>query len=141
MPLSSDAAARRRQLANLRTNAAVTHGAMSEPATRDARERYLTELLEAFPGATRVELEIQAARWAQLSQLSAFIDERGTIRHARRGDTFPAVALHAKISAAFEKQHAILLGRERAAADAAGETFESIMAEYAAKDGDEGGDA
>jgi hypothetical protein len=115
MPLSNDSEARQRQLANLRQNAATTHGASSEIVIRDARERYLIELAEAFPSATHPELVIQAGRLAKLEALAAYIDARGVIRHQRRGDVFPAAALEEKIAAAYERQAAVLLDRQRAA--------------------------
>ena len=115
MPLSSDPAKREAQLANLRSTSAVTHGATSEQRIRPLRERYLAELAEAFPSATAPELAIQAQRLAQLELLGAFLDERGVIRHRRRGDVFPAASMAEKLAAAYERQAAVLLDRERSA--------------------------
>ena len=121
MPTSRDPAKRSRQLANLRNAPAapagnrrtLVHGAHSEIAIRELRERHVTELAEAFPSASRHEVAIMAHRAAQLELLGAFVDERGVIRHKRRGDIFPAAGFMDRIAQAFERQYALLLDRER----------------------------
>jgi hypothetical protein len=113
MPTSKDPAKAAIQAANLRRTAATTHGAYSAAVIRPARERYLAELAEAFPSASAAEVAIQAQRLAQLEQLGAYMDERGVIRHKRRGDVFPAAALAEKLAAAYERQASILAQRER----------------------------
>lgn len=125
MPLSGDQEARNRQLANLRRGGpspalgnrqTVTHGANSEACVRELREKHLAELVKAFPNASGQELAIQAHRLAQLELLGAFVDERGVIRHKRRGDVFPAASFMDRLAVAFERQHALLLDRERSPA-------------------------
>ena len=133
MPLSQDPEKRARQLANLQPRAAAVHGAFVEPKLAPIRERYLTELRAQLPSAGDTELVIQAGRLAQMDVLQQFLDWRGPIRHQRRGDTFPAADLLAKLSSAFERQHERLLERERQSGSTGGDTIDSIAAEYAAK--------
>jgi hypothetical protein len=113
MPASRDPVKRQAQLANLRNGKTPTHGAQSEVRVRPLRERYLAELAVTYPNATDHELVIQAQRLAQLELLGAFLDERGVIRHRRRGDVFPAASLAEKIASAYERQAAVLAERER----------------------------
>ena len=113
MPLSSDPAARARQLANLKSTSAVKHNAYSETAIRPIRERLVTELTKAFPSATSEEIATQAMRMAQLEALGIYLDERGVIAHKRRGTIYPAAVFAEKLAAQFERQHALLLERER----------------------------
>jgi hypothetical protein len=132
MPASRDPVKHEAQLANLRQNAAVTHGAYSDAAIRPARERHLAELVEAFPNATHAERTIQAQRLAQLEQLGAFLDERGVIRHRRRGDVFPAASLAEKIATAYERQAAVLIAREHTRTGNRGDSLAAIVAELTA---------
>ena len=113
MPLSSDPAARSRQLANLKATSAVKHGAYSATAIRPIRERLVAELTKAFPSATSEEIATQAMRMAQLEALGVYLDERGVIAHKRRGTIYPAAVFAEKLAAQFERQHALLLERER----------------------------
>jgi hypothetical protein len=136
VPLSSDPDARSRQLANLTRSAAVTHGAHSAAAIRPLRERHIAELSEEFPNATPPELAIQAQRLAQLQLLAEFLDDRGVIRHKRRGDVFPAAALAEKLAAAYEKQAAALRARELANGTTTGQTLQDVIRELTAGDGE-----
>lgn len=124
MPLSADPSKRAAQLSNLVPGAraagtgnrrAVQHGAYSAGAIREAREKHLAELAETFPRASTQELVIQAHRLAQLELLGEFVDQRGVIRHKRRGDVFPAAMFMERVAAAFERQHALLVQRKAAA--------------------------
>jgi hypothetical protein len=136
MPLSADAQARSRQVANLKQNNPAlsrTHGAQSEQAIRPLRERYLAELAEEFPHASPRTLVIQAARLAKLELLERFVDERGVIRHQRRGDIFPAVQMAEQISRGYLQTQERLEAERREREYAAGDTLDSIAAEYEAK--------
>ena len=113
---------------------ALQHAAYSAGAIRDARERYLAELTEAFPAASAQELVIQAHRLAQLELLGAFVDERGVIRHKRRGDVFPAAQFMERVATAFERQHALLVQREADAGKYDG------LADFLNDDDEENGD-
>ena len=137
MPLSNDPSARQKQLANLKTTAATTHGAQSEQAIRPLRERFVVELSAAFPSATKAEVAIQAQRLAQLELLGAFLDEFGVIRHRRRGDVFPAAAMAERIAANYERRAAVLLERERVSGSS-GTDLETYLRETYG-DGQEGG--
>jgi hypothetical protein len=140
MAVSRDPAKAAIQRANLRNapaapagnGRAVVHGAFST-RVRDAREKHVVELVEAFPNATSPEIAIQAHRLAQLDLLGAFMDERGVIRHKRRGEVFPAASLMEKIAVSFERQHALLLERERTRPARPAETLASIIAELTAE--------
>lgn len=133
MPASKDPAKAAIQRANLRQNAAETHGAYSPVTIRPARERYAAELAAAFPNASSAEVAIQAQRLAQLEQLGAYLDERGVIRHKRRGDVYPAASLAEKLATAYERQAAMLAQRERdAGAKSPHDAMAAIMAELAA---------
>jgi hypothetical protein len=141
VPTSNDpekAAIQRRNLKQFSPETSHTHGAHSERSVRPLRERFLTELAEAFPNASRAELTIQAQRLAQLELLGAYLDERGVIRHHRRGEVFPAAGLMERIAAAYEKQAAALAERERSASrPSPAAAFEAIAAELTAgEDGD-----
>ena len=130
MPLSSDPQARERQLGNLKRTAATTHGAKSETQIRPLRERYVAELRAEFPNASERRLIIQAHRLAQLELLGAFTDDRGVIRHKRRGDVFPAAALAEKVASAYLAEHERLEAAERAAALVDGtRSLEQVIAE------------
>jgi hypothetical protein len=129
VPLSQDPEKRANQLANLKTTSAIKHGARSEERVRPLRERHVAELAKAFPSATELEVAIQAHRLAQLDLLGAFMDERGVIRHKRRGEVFPAAGLMEKIATSFERQQAILLERERTKGAPPAQALESILAE------------
>jgi hypothetical protein len=137
VPLSKDPESRSKQLANLRQNAATKHGAFSEVAIRPARERYAVELAEAFPSASAAEVAIQAQRLAQLEQLGAYLDERGVIRHKRRGDVFPAATLANQIASSFERQNAILMAREQSAGGDPRRELAAILAEHTTEGEDE----
>lgn len=113
MPLSNDDFARRRQLRNLKH--APVHGAYSETRLAPLRERYAVELKQRFPSADPPEIALLANRQAQLTLLAEWQDRRGLLANRQRGTVFPAVALHERIAAAFERQYALL--REREALD------------------------
>jgi hypothetical protein len=100
--------ARARQLANLKSDAAVRTGVYSEVRLEPLRERYLAELRGAYPGASLDQLRTLSQRKAMATQLSAFLDARGIIRHQRRGEPFPAAALLARLLDGIDKQIAAL---------------------------------
>jgi hypothetical protein len=91
-----------------------THSAHSQVAVRPLREKHLADLAAEFPNASRRRLVIQAHRLGQLELLGAFTDERGVIRHRRRGDVFPAATLAEKIATAYLAEHDRLEAQERA---------------------------
>jgi hypothetical protein len=101
VPLSKDPAARERQLANLRSSSAVKHGTRSEVLIRPLAEQYLAELVGEFPDASERVLKLQARRLAKLERIASFLEERGEIRHQRRGEPFPVAALEESVTAAF----------------------------------------
>jgi CRP-like cAMP-binding protein len=101
VPLSKDPAARRKQLANLKTTSAVKHGTRSEALIRPLAEMYLAELTGEFPQASERVLRLQARRLAKLDRLASYLEGRGEIRHQRRGDVFPASAMEEQITASF----------------------------------------
>lgn len=117
MPLSNDDQARHAQLANLKQNAperSRTHGAHSDAKLAPLREQAVIDLRKRFPSADDAEISLLAHRQAQLSVLGEWQDRRGLLANRQRGIPFPAVQLHEKIAAAFEKQYAALAERERA---------------------------
>lgn len=130
MPLSQDPEARQRQLANLKPHAAMTHGARSGAVIREAAAEHLANLKRQLPSASDEELWVQASRMAQIQRLSAFIEERGLIRDQRKGTVYNAASMLAQLSSTFERQHAVLLERERATGPGAGEQLEAIVREY-----------
>jgi hypothetical protein len=50
---------------------------------------------------------------AQLEALGVYLDERGVIAHKRRGTVYPAAVFAERLAAQFERQHALLIERER----------------------------
>src|SRR5947207_14338264 len=106
MPLSNDPGARARQIANLKPNAAAIDGGYSKGQLASLRGRYVVELQQRFPSADRSEIALLAHRQAQLAVLGAWQDRRGLLADQRRGVPFPAVQLHERIAAAFERQYA-----------------------------------
>ena len=105
MPLSGDPEARKRQLANLRSSSAVTHGAHSDALTRPLAEQYLAELLEEFPTASERVLQLQARRLAKLDRLASYLERKGEIRHQRRGEVFAASALEERVATGYLATH------------------------------------
>jgi hypothetical protein len=137
MPLSKNEAARDRQLANLKPAAAATHGAHSGALIRDASRERLASLTERFPSAGQEELTVHAVRMAQIERLAAYVEHKGLIRNQRKGDVFPAVEMLARLSTAFERQHALLLEREQAKGNVKpGALLASIVAEIDAENGE-----
>ncbi|MGZ6565262.1 MAG: hypothetical protein ACXVH1_38005 [Solirubrobacteraceae bacterium] len=113
----------------------MKHGAFSR-AVPELRKRFLAELAEAFPNASEAEITIQAQRLSQLELLGGFLDERGVIRHRRRGETYPALALMERIAASYERQAAVLREREGEQGAEPTETLEQILEEYRTADED-----
>ena len=93
MPLSADPSARAAQLANLRPQNSIKHGAYSADLLKPERERILGELLASFPSVRRDRLELAAAQRARIVLLQAYVEAVGVLRHKGRGETYPAVAL------------------------------------------------
>jgi hypothetical protein len=122
--------------ANLLRNGAVTHGAYSGELIREATREHLANLSAQLPNASREELTVQAVRMAQIERLTAYVEAKGLIRNQRQGTVFAAADLLAKLSTQFERQHALLLDRERANGDA-GDDLNAYLAELEeARDGD-----
>lgn len=132
MPLSSDPDRRAKQLANLRSSAAVTHGAHSGALIREAAGEHLANLKQQLPNASEEELWVQASRMAQIQRLSAFVEAKGLIRDQRKGTVFAAANLLATLSTQFERQHQLLLDRERSAGANRSTSLEAIAAELEA---------
>ena len=123
--------ARARQLANLRADGAMKHGAHTDAKTQPLRERYLAELRSEFPDAAERRLIIQAHRLAQLELLGDFADERGVIAHRRRGTVYPAAAMAERIATAFlAEQDRLEAQRESGGSGRRVPTLASIAAEY-----------
>lgn len=110
---SSNPEKRAASLANLKSPSGTTHGAHSPALVQPLRQSFLTELQEAFPNATEHELRTQAQRLAQMELYARYIDEKGVIRHRRRGEIYPAAAQLERLSASFERHNAVVLERER----------------------------
>jgi len=134
-PLSHDPIKREAQLANLRPSASRKHEALSERALAPLRAKYRIELTAAFPHAASDEINIQASRLAMMERLQEWLDARGPISHQRRGTTYPAADLLAKVVSAYERRRDVLAERERAYTGANGAvSLAAIVAEYEAKD-------
>jgi hypothetical protein len=114
MGLSSDETARSKQLANLRPNAAQTHGFWSETKLKPLRDSFVLELSEQFPSAHSDEIALLATKRAQISVLSDRMDKRGLLQNRQRGIPFPAVALFNSSGSSYEKQFNVLREREEA---------------------------
>jgi len=134
MPASKDAAKREIQLANLKQNSKVsnTHGAFSGRLIREATAEHAANLRTQLPTASSEEIAVQAQRMAMIDRLSEYVHARGLIADRRRGTTIPAADLLAKLSAQFERQHAVLLERERSAGVPPGESLADVVAEIEA---------
>ncbi len=104
MPLSSDPKARERQLANLKPQAPLRHGAYSAERLKPVREAILCELLASFPNVRRDRLELLAQRRARIALLSEYIDVVGVIAHRKRGTTYPAVERLQREEAAYSAE-------------------------------------
>lgn len=63
MPLSSDPEARKRQLANLRPDAALKHGAASERLIRERRTELVAELHTEYPNESKRVLTRRLTGW------------------------------------------------------------------------------
>jgi hypothetical protein len=145
MPLSKDPDARSRQLANLRAGSGasvgnqqtVTHGAYSGRLIRQATGEHLASLAEQLPNASGEELRVQASRMAQIERLTAYIESRGLIRNQRQGTVYVAAELLAKLSTLFERQHGVLLERERTRPAHPTETLADVLAELTAENSDQ----
>jgi len=127
--LSQDAAKRRKQLANLKPDAAVKTGIYSKTLIEPLRERFFAESVEAYPGESEDELWILAQRKAMAHQIATFIDARGVVRHQRRGEPFPVASLLAKLMDSIERQVATLEERKRERAAAPALTLADVVAE------------
>lgn len=115
MPLSGDPEARKRQLANLRPDAALKHGARSEVAIRGRADELFAELSGLFPSASETTLRLQARRLSKLESISRFLEERGEIRNRRLGEPFPVSAMEESLTAAFLSTQGKLEAAEREA--------------------------
>jgi hypothetical protein len=129
MPLSPNPEARKTQLANLKANAHHIHGAHSETALAPLRAGYASELAEAFPSASKAEISRPAHRQA-LHVLAAWMDKHGVLANKQRGVPFPAVQLHERIAAAFEKQYALLREREQATGEDGQAAIDAVLGAY-----------
>ncbi len=136
MPASSDPEKRARQLANLRKPGDTIHGARSEAKVRPLRERFLAELHQAFPAVPLADLNSQAERQALISLYSDYVDERGPIRHRRRGELFPAAQELARLLTAYEKRNTELRALQSQHDATPADDLASIVAELTAGDED-----
>jgi hypothetical protein len=109
---AQQAQTRNLEIARQRGGPNYQHGAYSQKL-QPLREGYLAELSREFPHGSERRLIVQASRLAKLDALDRFTDERGLIRHKRRGEVFPAAALAEKISVAYLAEHERLEAAER----------------------------
>ena len=117
----------------------MTHGASSESRVGPLRSEYLAQLKLEFPAADERVLIVQAGRLAKLELLERFVDERGVIRHRRRGDTFPAVALAERITQGFLATQQQLEARRDAGGPRDGFDINATLAEIAGEIADKEG--
>jgi hypothetical protein len=116
--LSQDPALKANQLANLRQGpqARVTHGMHSQAGkarVAELAETYFAELSASFPNSSEYQRRIQARRLAKMDLFAQFVNERGVIRHRRRGDVFPAHVEEERLASAFERREDLMLEVER----------------------------
>lgn len=123
--------ARRRQVANLRPQAPLKHGAYSADKLAPERERILAELVASFPGVRRDRLELAAGQRARIVLLQAYVDVRGLIAHRGRGTSPPAVAALRQEEAAYRQELTKIEDLHREAAPGAGHALAAIEQELA----------
>jgi hypothetical protein len=117
-PLSKDASARKRQLANIsRTEAgkhpAVKHGARSPAIVDPLADEHYKRLSGQLPTADPELLAVQARRLAQMGLLQAWIAKNGLLQRSPKGTVYNAAEYHEKLASAFERMHLVILDRER----------------------------
>jgi hypothetical protein len=139
MPLSSDPDARAKQLANLKTSAAVTHGAQSGALIQARRDELLAELVAEFPSESRRVLLVQAHRLAVAERAMAYADAHGILRHARTGEVFAVVALGEQQVRAYLNEDARIRERQQARGGSGTDLQTYLEATYGDQQG--GGDA
>ncbi len=144
VPASKDPALRARQLANLRPNAAVRHGAHAAKDIEPLRVEHLARLRERFPSADDALLAIQAERAAQLDLISEYLGRRpgvgAVMRNRRTAVVWPAREYAAKLQSAYERQCERLEGQDREAGNASPhDELAAIVRELAESD-DGGGE-
>ncbi len=139
MPLSADPSARAAQLANLRPQNSIKHGAYSADLLKPERERILGELLASFPSVRRDRLELAAAQRARIVLLQAYVEAVGVLRHKGRGETYPAVALLSREESAYRAELGKIEDLQREAGAAPHDALAAIVAELA--EGEHGGGA
>ncbi len=139
MPLSADPSARAAQLANLRPQNSIKHGAYSADLLKPERERILGELLASFPSVRRDRLELAAAQRARIVLLQAYVEAVGVLRHKGRGETYPAVALLSREESAYRAELGKIEDLQREAGAAAPhDALAEIVRELAEGDDDDG---
>jgi hypothetical protein len=102
MPLSKDPAARKRQLANLRSDGALKYGTRSEAAIQELSSAHLAELQRTYPGESDFWHKAQARRAAKIVRLGAYLEGRPSeVLNQRTGKINPAVELEESLTRAF----------------------------------------
>ena len=144
MPASKDPTLRANQLANLRPNAAVRHGAHAAKDIEPLRVEHLARLRERFPSADDALLAIQAERAAQLDLISEYLGRRpgvgAVMRNRRTAVVWPAREYAAKLQSAYERLCERLEGQQREAGTAGNPhaALAEIVRELAEGDDDDG---
>src|SRR5437762_359976 len=90
MPLSSDPAAKRNQLANLRRGP-VEHGAYARRRLAPVRARHAEELRRDFPALDDRRLSLLADCLARCEVAARWLDRRGRVVKDDTGEVFPVV--------------------------------------------------
>jgi hypothetical protein len=105
MPPSKNPVARKRQLANLKPDAATKHGAYAEEKVAPLREQFAAELATQYGKiATPDELELAADRRARVKVISDWLDQRGLLADRRSGRPRAVVQLADRLQSAYERQ-------------------------------------
>lgn len=80
-------------MANLRSDAALKHGARSEEGIRELTRTLEAELGRVYPGESDVWLKLQARRLAKITKLGAYLESRPSeVLNQRTGKLNPAAA-------------------------------------------------
>jgi hypothetical protein len=133
MGLSSNPTARERQLANLRPQSAVKHGAYSAEHLKPIRERVLGELLSSFPNVRRDRLDLLAAQRARIVLMTDYLDTVGVIKNRARGELYPALSALQREEASYRVELSKVEELERVGPER-GDTLAMIEAELAQDD-------
>lgn len=91
MPLSSDPAMRRNQLANLKASNSTKHGARSEALIQESSTAIYAELERTYPSESPTWLRLQSRRLAKLQRLAAYLESRPSeVLNQKTGKLNPA---------------------------------------------------